>query len=126
MEDVIKFVCELSIEMGEEKEWLLAQVYEDVCDIENDDDKINEYLKNVVLKKKLGWNHSSFEKYKKIQQEQDEYTANPIEAEEGVVQCKKCKSMKVYSISVQTRAADEPMTTISQCTICKSKWSHNN
>lgn len=61
----------------------------------------------------------------KKQREQDDYVFKPFEVEEGVVQCFKCKSFKVFSIAVQTRAADEAITTISQCTECNNKWSCN-
>jgi DNA-directed RNA polymerase subunit M/transcription elongation factor TFIIS len=123
-DNILKLVSELSVKMGEDEEWLLSQVYEDVKDFTECDD-MEEYVRNVISKGNLGWNHATFKTFKRIQQEQDDYILNPFEAEEGVVQCKKCKSWKVYSISVQTRAADEPMTTVSQCTVCKTKWSQN-
>ena len=111
----------LSSEMGEEKEWLLSQVYDDLA---NEEDP-QAYVEDIIKKGKLGWEHASFSKIKQNQQEQDDYILNPFEAEEGVVECKKCGSSKVYSVSVQTRAADEPMTTMAQCTVCKTKWSYN-
>lgn len=112
----------LSSEIGEEKEWLLSQVYDDLDDEET---IIETYIEDVIKKGKLGWEHASFNNIKQNQQEQDDYILNPFEAEEGVVECKKCGSSKVYSVSVQTRAADEPMTTMAQCTVCKTKWSYN-
>ena len=114
---------ELSSEMGEEKEWLLSQVYDDLA--EEGPQAIETYVENIIKKGKLGWEHASFINIKKNQQEQDDYILNPLEVEEGVVECKKCGSSKVYSVSVQTRAADEPMTTMAQCTVCKTKWSYN-
>lgn len=115
---------QLSSDMGEEKEWLLSQVYEDLAD-EEDTRSIETYIEDVIKQGKLGWEHASFGDIRKSQQEQDDYILNPFEAEEGVVECKKCGSLKVYSVSVQTRAADEPMTTMAQCTLCKTKWSYN-
>lgn len=115
---------QLSSKMGEEKEWLLSQVYDDLVD-EEDPQVIETYIEDVIKQGKLGWEHASFSKIKQSQQEQDDYILNPFEAEEGVVECKKCGSSKVYSVSVQTRAADEPMTTMAQCTVCKTKWSYN-
>jgi DNA-directed RNA polymerase subunit M/transcription elongation factor TFIIS len=114
----------LSFEMKEEKEWLLSQVYDDLAD-EEDPQVIETYIEDVIKQGKLGWEHVSFSNVKQSQQEQDDYILNPFEAEEGVVECKKCGSSKVYSVSVQTRAADEPMTTMAQCTVCKTKWSYN-
>jgi len=112
---------------GEEKEWLLSQVYDDLADERSREDPqvIESYIEDVIKQGKLGWEHASFSSIKHSQQEQDDYILNPFEAAEGVVECKKCGSSKVYSVSVQTRAADEPMTTVAQCTVCKTKWSYN-
>lgn len=119
-------LSQLSSKMGEEKEWLWSQVYEDLANEEDLDTRtIETYIENVIKQGKLGWDHTSFTNIKQSQQEQDDYILNPFEAEEGVVECKKCGSSKVYSVSVQTRAADEPMTTMAQCTVCKTKWSYN-
>lgn len=115
---------QLSLEMGEEKEWLLSQVYEDLGG-EEDCQVIETYIERVIKPGLLGWDHFSYSSIKRSQQEQDDYVLNPFEAEEGVVECKKCGSSKVYSVSVQTRAADEPMTTMAQCIVCKTKWSYN-
>jgi len=108
----------------EDKKWLKSQVYNDLADT-TDEEKIKTYIEDVIKQGKLGWDHASFGDVKQSQQEQDDYILNPFEAEEGVVECKKCGSSKVYSLSVQTRAADEPMTTMAQCTICKTRWSYN-
>jgi len=108
----------------EDKKWFKSQVYNDLADT-TDEEKIKTYIEDVIKQGKLGWDHDSFSDVKQSQQEQDDYILNPFEAEEGVVECKKCGSSKVYSLSVQTRAADEPMTTMAQCTICKTRWSYN-
>ncbi len=123
------FLEQISSDINEEKEWLWSQVYADLGDMDlsetNAPQLIEKYIEDVIKPGKVGWNHSSFTLIKKIQQEQDDYILNPFEAEEGVVECKKCGSSKVYSVSVQTRASDEPMTTMAQCTVCKTKWSYN-
>jgi DNA-directed RNA polymerase subunit M/transcription elongation factor TFIIS len=119
---IIKLVTPIALKINEPLEWLLSQIQDDlVASPQN----IEEYVKNVIQKELLGFNHSSFDKFIQKENIQDEYVINPFQAEEGVVQCVKCKSMKVYSVSRQTRAADEPMTTVSVCTICKHKWSQN-
>ncbi len=117
-------LTQLSLEMMEEKEWLWSQIYEDLAE-EKNPKVIEAYIQDVIKQGKLGWDHEMFSKIKQSQQEQDDYILNPFEAEEGVVECKKCGSSKVYSVSVQTRAADEPMTTMAQCIVCKTKWSYN-
>jgi DNA-directed RNA polymerase subunit M/transcription elongation factor TFIIS len=119
---IIKLVTPISLKMNEPLKWLLSQIQDDlVASPQN----IEEYIKNVIQKELLGFNHSSFDKFIQKENIQDEYVINPFQAEEGVVQCVNCKSMKVYSVSRQTRAADEPMTTVSVCTMCKHKWSQN-
>ncbi|MGL4813962.1 MAG: hypothetical protein ACRC39_01650 [Enterobacter sp.] len=112
----------LEISEGKDYEWIISQVIEDLSN-ENWTEK--DYIEKVLKPKKIGWNHSMFENLLKKQREQDDYVFKPFEAEEGVVQCFKCKSFKVFSIAVQTRAADEAITTISQCTECNNKWSCN-
>lgn len=120
--NIIKLVTPIALKMDEPVDWILKQVNEDLITYEH---PIEEYIKNIIEKEKLGFNHSVFHKFIQKEKEQDDYVINPFEAEEGVVQCVKCKSMKVYSVSRQTRAADEPMTTVSICTTCKHKWSQN-
>jgi len=119
---IIKLVTPISLKMNEPLEWLLSQIQDDLI---ASPQNIEEYVKNVIEKELLGFNHSSFDKFIQKEKIQDKYVINPFQAEEGVVQCVKCKSMKVYSVSRQTRAADEPMTTVSVCTMCKHKWSQN-
>jgi len=41
---------------------------------------------------------------------------------DGVFQCKKCKSWKTVYYQMQTRSADEPMTTFVTCANCHSNW----
>lgn len=72
-----------------------------------------------------GFENEMFSHLNRIRQEQDEYISTPYEVEEGVVECVKCKSKKVYSVSVQTRSADEPMSTRATCMNCKYKWTQN-
>ena len=43
-------------------------------------------------------------------------------AEDGMFKCNKCKSMKTVYYQMQTRSADEPMTTYVTCTNCGAKW----
>jgi len=116
-------ILEVSKDLNEDVEWIRSQVYYDICDL--DVKEIETYVREVIDKRLLGWSHAMFKKIKDKQQEHDEYLLNPFEVEEGVVQCPKCSSFKVYSYSMQLRAADEPMTTMAECTQCKLKWSQN-
>ena len=45
-----------------------------------------------------------------------------MEIEDGMFKCNKCKSMKTVYYQLQTRSADEPMTTYVTCTNCYAKW----
>mgnify|MGYP002130539158 CR=1 FL=1 len=81
---------------------------------------------NLKLNKsEILWNHKCFYDIAKLIKEQDEYITNPYTVEDGVTQCKKCSSRKVWSIQKQTRSADEPMTTISKCTNCGAEWTYS-
>ena len=42
--------------------------------------------------------------------------------EEGEFICRKCGSNKTTYYQMQTRSADEPMTTFVQCTQCPARW----
>jgi len=41
---------------------------------------------------------------------------------EGLLKCGKCKSLKTTYYQLQTRSADEPMTTYATCRACGHKW----
>lgn len=41
---------------------------------------------------------------------------------EGLLKCGKCKSLKTTYYQMQTRSADEPMTTFVTCKNCDHKW----
>ena len=40
----------------------------------------------------------------------------------GMFKCGKCKSMKTTYYQLQTRSADEPMTTFVTCKSCENRW----
>ena len=44
------------------------------------------------------------------------------EANDGIMPCGKCKSLKTTYYSLQTRSADEPMTNFFTCLSCGNKW----
>lgn len=41
---------------------------------------------------------------------------------DGIFQCRKCKSKKTTYYSLQTRSADEPMTNFITCLSCGNRW----
>jgi DNA-directed RNA polymerase subunit M/transcription elongation factor TFIIS len=44
------------------------------------------------------------------------------EGYEGIFVCRKCKGKKIHYYQMQTRSADEPMTTYFTCMQCGTKW----
>jgi DNA-directed RNA polymerase subunit M/transcription elongation factor TFIIS len=51
-----------------------------------------------------------------------ELLKNPTEKPDGMIKCRKCKSMKTDYYQLQTRSADEPMTTYVTCHNCEHRW----
>ena len=45
-----------------------------------------------------------------------------VEAPAGMFKCRRCKSDKTTYYQLQTRSADEPMTTFVTCTKCDLRW----
>ena len=80
----------------------------------------------ALTKDNKGWEDPIFSSFKKKEEEYDLYIQSPIEVEEGVLVCPKCKGKKVFSFQTQTRSSDEPMTTIAKCVVCGFEWRENN
>ena len=51
-----------------------------------------------------------------------DYNVQVRVTEDGMFKCNKCKSMKTVYYQMQTRSADEPMTTYVTCTNCEARW----
>ena len=101
-------------------EWIYAQAIEDLKTM-----TFQEYLLNRFKTKRYGFNHPSFDKIAFTQSQKDEYILNPYDVEEGVITCIKCGGCRVFSTVIQTRASDEPLTTVAHCVKCKTKWTQN-
>lgn len=79
-----------------------------------------------IKSNKMGWNQPKiFMNYINEEAEEDDFLENPFEIEEGVLECGKCGSKKVYSYSKQDRAGDEATSVFAYCIQCKSKWRAN-
>jgi len=50
------------------------------------------------------------------------YLANEVKNQEGFFTCARCKSKKTSYYQLQTRSADEPMTTFVTCLNCDKNW----
>jgi len=57
----------------------------------------------------------------KIKRDKTKFETN-IEAATDTFQCRKCKSKKCTYYQMQTRSADEPMTTFVTCIECDNRW----
>ncbi len=49
-------------------------------------------------------------------------TVDVASAPDGLLQCRKCKSRKTTFTQLQTRSADEPLTTFALCLNCSARW----
>uniref|UniRef100_A0A6C0LKA2 TFIIS-type domain-containing protein n=1 Tax=viral metagenome TaxID=1070528 RepID=A0A6C0LKA2_9ZZZZ len=57
----------------------------------------------------------------KIKRDKSKFETN-IEAATDTFQCRKCKTNKCTYYQMQTRSADEPMTTFVTCLNCDNRW----
>lgn len=81
-------------------------------------------LKKIFNELKCGkyfFKNSEFDEIQKEQKEQDDFSANPFEVSEGVLECK-CGSNKTISYPLQTRSSDEKTSIFVCCTQCGKKW----
>lgn len=82
-------------------------------------------ISDELLNNKFLLNEIHFEKYKKLQKEKDDFLDKPIDVDESVVECGKCKSKKTYSYSKQVRSSDEGFSVFSFCFNCQNRWRIN-
>ena len=62
---------------------------------------------------------------KKKLEDKLKYEPKPI-ATTDMFKCGKCKKRKCTYYQLQTRSADEPMTTFVRCVECGNQWSFSN
>ena len=66
---------------------------------------------------------SKWDKYIEAKMKRDKYKfENNIEASTDSFTCRQCKSNKCSYYQMQTRSADEPMTTFVSCITCGARW----
>jgi DNA-directed RNA polymerase subunit M/transcription elongation factor TFIIS len=87
--------------------------------------KLSDILKNIK-ENKIEWEHNEYKDISNYLKEQDEFLENPFQIEEGIFECTKCNSKKVFSYSKQSRSCDEATTIYCQCSNCKQKWIANS
>lgn len=78
-----------------------------------------------IKKEMVAWKHPTFKQVSERIEEHDDFIMNPFEVEEGVTECRKCGSKRVFTYSKQVRSSDEPMTTFAKCVKCKSNWTYS-
>ncbi len=100
---------------------ILFQIVQDLMSRRKNVTQVGQDLKQ----RKYGWNHDSFEKIAGDFHEVNQFIKNPMEIEEGIFECRKCGSRKVFSYSKQTRGCDESSTTFAECSNCKAKWTYS-
>jgi len=72
------------------------------------------------------WDHPVFQIYRDKLEEENKFIENPIlEIEEGVIECKKCKSKRTFSFQKQVRASDEGFSLFVSCVDCNLNWVEN-
>ena len=98
-------------------------IYQAICDIRNGLN-IKDLLENIK-NNMIGWKHPIYKDIFNRLQEYDEFIIKPFEVEEGVTECKKCGSKRVFTFNKQTRSSDEPTTTFANCAKCKTHWTYS-
>jgi DNA-directed RNA polymerase subunit M/transcription elongation factor TFIIS len=79
-------------------------------------------LYKEVKENKPHWDCNTFHKEKEEEQHDINIMTIKLTVSEGLYQCGRCKSKKTFSRQVQTRSADEGMTSIIQCSECNKVW----
>lgn len=78
--------------------------------------------KDMILRqlydRQIRWDHPSVRPLFGGFEEMDAFLTNPPEVEEGVIECRRCKSRRTLSYSKQTRRADESATVFVKCIVC--------
>jgi DNA-directed RNA polymerase subunit M/transcription elongation factor TFIIS len=80
-----------------------------------------------LLSGKIGWKSVAYFPFVEEERKEIINLTKPIEVEEGIYRCPKCKGKKTHHYSRQMRSADEPSTTFITCasSLCQYKWKIN-
>jgi DNA-directed RNA polymerase subunit M/transcription elongation factor TFIIS len=123
-ESNINTLEEIIYQQSQTSEIYYSLTYEVVGLLLNNNKDIKKVI-DILLKGKIGFDHSMYDQYKQKKLEQDEFATQPINIEEGVIECTACGSKRTLSYQKQTRSADEGSTTFSHCVDCNKRWKHN-
>ena len=119
-----KYIHQSALKHSDEYDTMYKKIiYQTIGDIiKGDNVKI---LLDNIKNGMVGWKHPIFKNVSHRIEEHDEFIINPFEVEEGVTECRKCGSKRVFTYSKQVRSSDEPMTTFAKCVKCKSNWTYS-
>jgi len=81
-----------------------------------------EQIQKSIKMNQFGTSNSSFKTEREIEEKEVHYIENPLDVKEGIHQCSQCKSKRTFQYQLQTRGADEPMTTFCKCVQCGKSW----
>jgi len=71
-----------------------------------------------VKQKKIGYHHHDFDLIRQEIDEEENFIMCPPVIDEGVIECKRCKSKRTFSFNRQTRSSDEAVTVFVRCVNC--------
>lgn len=80
----------------------------------------DEYLK--LSNEEMKSNNLKMKEQKILQDTLMDMQFKQIESETDMFRCSRCKNRKTTYSQLQTRSADEPMTTFVTCVVCKHRW----
>lgn len=137
---ILNHATDRAREMGEEPAWdnhKYSNIYKHKFLSLQKNLKENPDLKEKIVNKKLKSHeiinmrpeqlipHGLYAKQIEIKIHNDirkEYLSREIKNQEGFFTCGRCKSKKTTYYQLQTRSADEPMTTYVSCLNCDRNW----
>lgn len=77
---------------------------------------------STIKKKKFAYEHVNYDRIRRELKEEEDFIMNPPVVDEGVIQCKKCKSLRTISFNKQTRSGDEAVSVFVRCVDCGAQF----
>ena len=109
---------------ADDEESYKKQAYEKLGQIISNKELYDEIL-NDIKNKKLDWDSCVFKEMVQKFKDDQSSVARGLDVKEGEFECKRCKQKKTFYYQLQTRSADEAMTTYVYCTVCGNRWKFN-
>lgn len=104
--------------------FLLYEIVSMICDEKDGSPRktVTSILEKEYRSPSLLFDHTVFTHIKQMLEEETKFLDNPIVVEDGVVECRKCKSLKTISFAKQTRGSDEGTSVFVTCVMCHHKF----